>query len=66
MGRLENKKKYDAQYVKENMKRIPLNVRKEEYEAIKTAADKHGESVSGYIKESIKMRMSSEILDEIV
>ena len=51
---------YDAEYAKKNLKRIPLNVRKEKYEEIKTAADTAGESVNGYIKTAIDMRMSQE------
>lgn len=44
-------------YVKENLKRIPLDVPKEKYEEIKTAASDAGESVNGYIKKAIDERM---------
>ena len=56
----ENKKKYDIQYQKDKLKRIPLNVQKEKYEEIKNAADDAGETVNGYIKKSIDMRLSSD------
>lgn len=51
---------YDLEYAKNKLKRIPLNVQKVKYEEIKTAADKAGESVNGYIKKAIDMRMESE------
>lgn len=44
----------------ENLKRIPLNVRKEYYaDTLKPAADAAGESVNGYIKEAIRRRIES-------
>ena len=52
-----NRKGYDAEYAKKNLKRIPLNVHKEKYEEIKAAADIAGESVNGYIKRAIDERM---------
>lgn len=55
----ENKKKYNQEYVKKNIKRIPLDVQKEKYEEIKTAADNVGESVNGYIKAAIDLRIAS-------
>lgn len=53
----EDKAKYDIQYAKSKLKRIPLDVQKEEYEQIKTAADAAEESVNGYIKQAIRQRM---------
>lgn len=47
--------RYD--YAKKNLKRIPLDVQKEKYDAIKAAADSAGESVNGYIKKAIDDRM---------
>jgi len=44
-------------YAKENLKRIPLDVQKEKYEEIKTAADAVGEKVNTYIKKAIDERM---------
>jgi len=56
----ENKTKYNMQYAKENLKRIPLDVQKEKYEEIKTAADSAGEKVNAYIKKAIDMRLESD------
>ena len=55
-----DKKSYDLKYAKEKLKRIPLDVSKEKYDQIKAAADNAGESVNGYIKKSIDMRIDAE------
>lgn len=52
-----NKKIYNANYAKENLKRIPLDVQKEKYDQIKAAADTVGEKVNSYIKRAIDERM---------
>lgn len=46
----ESKKKYNLEYAKKKLKRIPLDVQVEKYEEIKTAAAASGETVNGYIK----------------
>ena len=56
----EDKAKYDISYAKAKLKRIPLDVQKEKYEEIKTAATAAGESVNGYIKEAINQRILRE------
>ena len=53
----DQRKDYLYSYQKEKLKRIPLDVPKEKYEAIKTAATTAGESVNGYIKKAIDQRM---------
>lgn len=52
-----DKAKYDMEYAKTKLKRIPLDVQKEKYEEIKAVADSVGESVNGYIKKAIDDRM---------
>lgn len=59
MSYSETKKAYNADYIKQNIKRIPLDVQKERYDEIKAAAEAAGESVNGYIKKAIDMRMES-------
>ena len=49
----EKKLKYDIEYAKRKLKRIPLDVQKEKYEEILAAAEQAGKSVNGYIKEAI-------------
>ena len=56
----EDKAKYDMQYAKTKLKRIPLDVQKEKYQEIKAAADRSKESVNGYIKKAIDERMKRE------
>lgn len=53
----EAQKRATAKYKEKALKRIPLDVRKEKYEEIKTASEKAGESVNGYIKKAIDERM---------
>jgi uncharacterized protein (DUF1778 family) len=57
-----NKKEYNAEYAKKNLKRIPLDVQKDKYDQIKTAAETTGESVNGYIKKAIDERMERDNL----
>lgn len=56
----ESKKKYDIQYAKNKLKRIPLDVQKEKYDEIKAAAVIARESVNRYIKNAISQRMERE------
>lgn len=60
MATTDSKTQYDLNYAKEKLKRIPLDVKKEKYEQIKQAADRSGESVNGYIKKAIDLRMENE------
>ncbi|MCR5775483.1 MAG: hypothetical protein K6G42_10405 [Lachnospiraceae bacterium] len=55
-----NPKGYTEKYAKEHLKRIPLDVKKDKYEEIKTAADKAGESVNGFIKKAVDDRLQAE------
>ena len=57
MSNSENKTAYNMNYAKTKLKCIPLDVQKEKYEEIKTAADSAGETVNGYIKRAIDERM---------
>ena len=54
MPEISTKAKYDIEYAKNKLKRIPLDVQKEKYKAAATAA---GESVNGYIKKAVDQRM---------
>lgn len=55
----EAQKKATEKYRQANYKRIPLDVPKEKYDQIKTAADAAGESVNGYIKKAVDARIES-------
>ena len=56
----ESQKQARYNYAKKSLKRIPLDVQKEKYEEIKTAATSVGESVNGYIKKAGDQRMERE------
>ena len=60
MALTEAQKKANSKYREKSIKRIPLDVQKEKYEEIKTAAGKTGESVNGNIKKAIDERMERE------
>ena len=55
----EAQKRANIKYKEKSIKRIPLDVQKEKYEAIKAAAEAAGESVNGYIKTAIDRRIES-------
>mgnify|MGYP003303544765 CR=1 FL=1 len=57
MANSPNKKAYNADYAKNNLKRIPLDVQKEKYDEIKAAATASNETINGYIKKAIEERM---------
>nr|DAQ72014.1 MAG TPA: hypothetical protein [Bacteriophage sp.] len=57
MPEISTKAKYDIEYAKNKLKRIPLDVQKGKYEEIKAAATAAGESVNGYIKKAVDQRM---------
>ena len=60
MSDLSNKTKYDLEYAKKKLKRIPLDVQKEKYDEIKAAATAAGESVNGLMQKAIDDRMERE------
>ena len=56
----ESTKKAAEKYKARNIKRIPLDVQKDQYIRIQAAAAAVGESVNGYIKGAIFQRMDRE------
>lgn len=60
MALSDKRKESMYNYAKKNLKRIPLDVSKEKYDVIKTAATVAGESVNGYIKKAIHDRIKKE------
>ncbi len=48
---------YQNEYRKKYIKRVPLDMQIEKYNAIKEAAKKNGETVNGYIKKAIDDRL---------
>ena len=57
----EAQKRASVKWQAANMKRVPLDVRKEYYtDTLKPAADRVGETVGGYIKKAIEQRIARE------
>lgn len=54
----ENKKKYNIEYKKANLKRVPLDLPLEKYEEVKDHAFSRSESVNGFIKRAIDEAIS--------
>lgn len=57
MSMTEERKKYLYDYHKKNMKRVPLDLQLSDYEELKAAAEKNGESVNGFIKQAITEKL---------
>lgn len=54
MASTESQKKASMKYAKNNLKRIPLDVKLEEYDNIKAFAENKNMSVRGFIMQAIK------------
>ena len=55
-----NKSKYDMKYKAEHYKRVPLNLTHDKYNEVKAAAESNNESVNGYIKKAIDLRLEND------
>ena len=53
----EKQMKYIQEYKKEKLHRVPLELPHDKYAEVLAAAQAAGESVNGYIKKAIQMRM---------
>lgn len=60
MATTEAQKQATYKYHKKNIKRVPLDMKKSDYEILATAAEKNGKSVNGYIKEAIAEKIERE------
>lgn len=56
----EKKKQYDSQYKVRNIKRVPLDMQKSDYEKLVEAAAAAGMKVNRFIKEAIADKMKEE------
>ncbi len=57
MSTLNERNQYITDYKKENIKRVPLDMQKKDYDKLKSAADNAGETVNGFIKVAIRERI---------
>ena len=58
MAYTEKQGQYSIEYAKKNLKRIPLDVKREYYEVIVKAAEKEGLSVRAFILSAIEEKIS--------
>ena len=56
----ESQKKASLKYAKENLKRVPLDLKKEEYERLIDAAKSANMSINGFIKQAINDKILQE------
>ena len=60
---MENKKAYNIEYKKRNLKRVPLDLTIEKYEEVKNFVQEHNEkSINGFIKKAIDEKMERDNL----
>lgn len=60
MDKKREKARYDVDYAKKNIKRVPLDMQKDDYDKLQAAASAAGEKVNTYIKRAIFERMERE------
>jgi len=60
MAMTEKRKKYLLEYQKANLKRVPLDMRFDDYRELKSAAVAAGMSVNGYIKQAVAEKIARE------
>lgn len=60
MAYTEQSYQASLKYKAKNIKRIPLDVQLSKYQEIAAAAAAAGETVNGYIKKAIELRMEAE------
>ena len=60
MSMSQQRKDYLYSYQKEKLKRVPLDLKLSDYDALKAAATEAGQTVNGYIKQAIAEKMERE------
>lgn len=58
----ESRREYLANYKREKVKRVPLDVPPEMYDVIKRTAEENGESVNGYLKRVIRADLVKSVM----
>lgn len=53
----EAQKKASLRYAKDKLKRVPLDLKREDYERLSKAARAAGKSINGFIKEAIREKI---------
>lgn len=60
MASTEAQKRATIKYAKGNLKRVPLDLKKSDYNVLAAAAEAAEETINGYIKRAIAERMERE------
>lgn len=60
MAITESQKKASYKYHQKNIKRVPLDMQKSDYENLVTVSSRSGKTVNGYIKEAIAEKIERE------
>lgn len=60
MGWKENKTAYNIKYAKDKLKRVPLDLKLEDYDKLKAHAETMHETVNGFIKRAINETISND------
>ena len=56
----EAQKKATIKYAKSHLKRVPLDLKLEDYDNLKSVAEQAGQTMNGYIKQAIAEKMERE------
>lgn len=56
----EAQKKASLRYAKDKLKRVPLDLKREDYESLSESAKAAGKSINGFIKEAIREKIERE------
>lgn len=56
----DKSKAYSLEYARSKLKRVPLDLPLARYEELAAAAEAAGESINGYIKKAIDLRMGGD------
>ncbi|MEY8424677.1 ribbon-helix-helix protein, CopG family [Lachnospiraceae bacterium 38-14] len=56
----EAQKKASLRYAKDRLKRVPLDLKRDDYEKLSESAKAAGKSINGFIKEAIREKIERE------
>lgn len=62
MALAESRRRANEKYIKENYQRLAISYPKEFCAQVKQAAEANGESLAGYVRKAIELRMSQETI----
>lgn len=60
MATTESQKKATIKYARTHLKRVPLDLKKDYYDAVKVFLDERGQTVNGYIKAALSEKLAKD------